>query len=43
MKGEGGMRGINWEFGINKYTLLYITQVTNKDPTLAQGTILNIL
>ena len=26
---EGG--GINQEFGINRYTLLYIKQITNKD------------
>ena len=23
--------GVNWEIGINIYTLLYITQITNKD------------
>ena len=23
--------GINWEFGINIYTLLYIKQIINKD------------
>ena len=22
--------GINWEFGINRYTLLYIKQINNK-------------
>ena len=26
-----GERGINWEFGINIYTLLYIKQITDKD------------
>ena len=29
-RGEGG--GINWEIGIDIYTLLYIKQITNKDP-----------
>ena len=24
--------GINWEFGINRYILLYIKQINNKDP-----------
>ena len=24
LKGKGGGGGIDWEFGINKYTLLYI-------------------
>ena len=31
MKGETLGGGINQEFGINIYTLLYIKQVTNKD------------
>jgi hypothetical protein len=34
-KGKG--RGINWEFGMNRYTLAYI----NKELLLAQGTIFN--
>ena len=29
-EGKGGEQ-INWEFGINIFTLLYITQVNNKD------------
>ena len=29
-EGKGG-RGINWEIGIDIYTLLYIKQITNKD------------
>ena len=37
-KGKGG-GGINWEFGINIYTLLYLKRMTNT----AQGTLLNIL
>ena len=28
--GKGG-RGIDWEFGIDMYTLLYLKQITNKD------------
>ena len=27
--GKGG--GINWKIGVDKYTLLYIKQITNKD------------
>ena len=23
--------GIDWEFGVNKYTLLYLKQITNKN------------
>ena len=30
-KGERTRGGINWEFGINIYTLLYMKQITNKD------------
>ena len=30
-KGERDGGGINWEFGINVYTLLYIKYITNKD------------
>ena len=30
-KEKGGGGGINQEFGINIYTLLYIKQITNKD------------
>ena len=28
---EGQGVGIDWEFGIDTYTLLYLTQITNKD------------
>ena len=30
---QGGQRegGINWKFGINIYTLLYLKQIINKD------------
>ena len=34
VKGEGG---INQEFGINRYTLLYIKQVNNKDLLFSTG------
>ena len=30
-KGKGGEGGINQEFGNNRYTLLYIKQIINKD------------
>ena len=29
--------GINWEFEINRYTLLYIKQIYNKDPLYKTG------
>ena len=29
-KGEMGGGGINWEFGINRYKILYIKYITNK-------------
>ena len=29
--GERGRGGMNQEFGINRYTLLYIKQIVNKD------------
>ena len=38
LKGKVG-RGINWGFGLNRYTLLYIKWINNT----AQGTISNIL
>ena len=38
---EGG--GINWEIGIDICTLLYIKEITNENPLLAQGTLLNAL
>ena len=36
---QGGKRGIgiNWEIGIDTYTLLYIKQVTNKDLLYSTG------
>ena len=40
-KGGKEKRGINSEFEINRYTLLYIKEINSKD--LLQGTILSIL
>ena len=34
--------GINWDFGLNRYTLLYIKQI-NKAYCIAQGAMFNIL
>ena len=34
-RGERG--GINWEIGIDTYTLLYIKQITNKDLLYSTG------
>ena len=49
-RGYQGIRGggINWEIGIDIYTLLYIKYITNIDSYLfslyiAQGTLLNTL
>ena len=39
----GGRRVINEEFGINKYTSLYIIQIPTGTYCGAQGTLLNIL
>ena len=36
-KGKGGQGGINSEFGINIYTLLYIKQIINKDLLYSTG------
>ena len=41
--GEGQGGGIDWEFGVDMYTLLYLKQITNKDQCIAQGTLLNTL
>ena len=35
-KGEGVV-GINWEFGINRYTLPYIKYIKNKDLLYSTG------
>ena len=34
---QGGKGGINWEIGIDMYTLLYIKQITNKDLLYSTG------
>ena len=36
MKGKGGGEGINYEVGMNTYTLLYVKQKNNKDLRTAQ-------
>ena len=33
----GGWRWINWEIGIDIFTLLYIKQITNKDLLYSTG------
>ena len=30
-RGEGHRGGIDWEFGIDMYALLYLNYITNKD------------
>ena len=37
-----GRREVNWELGVNMYTLLNTKQITNKYLYIAQGTIFNI-
>ena len=41
--GEGLWGGIDREFGIDMYILLYLKHVTNKDLLIARGTCLNTL
>ena len=41
-KGEGSGGETNWEFGISRYTLLYVQWIT-ESYCIAQGTIFNIL
>ena len=36
-RGEGGGGGIDWEFGIGMYTLLYLKHITNKDLLYSMG------
>ena len=36
-RGEGGGGGIDWEFGIDMYILLYLKQITNKDLLCSTG------
>ena len=40
-KGKGC--GVNWEIGIDIYTLLYIKKITNKNLRHNTGTLLNAL
>ena len=40
-RGKGG--GINWEFGINRCTLLYIKQINNKDLLYSTGNYIQYL
>ena len=42
-KGESGGRGINQEFGINRYTLLHIKQINNKDLLYSTGNYIQYL
>ena len=39
--GKGGV--VNWEIGIDIYTLPYMKQITNKELLYTQGTLLNTL
>ena len=34
---EGPRRRIDWEFGIDRYTLLYLKLITNKDLLYSTG------
>ena len=43
IKGERDGGGINQEFGINRYTSLYIQQINNKDLFIAQGNCIQYL
>lgn len=36
-KGEGGGRGMEWEFGINRCKLAYIGWINNKVPLYSTG------
>ena len=42
-KGERCQGGINWEFGIDIHTLLYLKQITTRTYYTAQGALRNIL
>ena len=35
--GGGGGEGVDWEFGIDMYTLLYLKQITKKDLLYSTG------
>ena len=36
-KGKGGKGGINYEFGVNRYTVLYAKQINNKNLLYSTG------
>ena len=36
-RGEGSDGRIDWEFGIDMYTLLFLKQITNKDLLYSTG------
>ena len=36
-RGEGSGGGVDWEFGIDMYTLLYLKEITNKDLLYSTG------
>ena len=36
-RGEGQGEGIDWEFGIDMYTLLYLKWITNKNLLYSTG------
>ena len=42
-RGKVGGGDRNWEFGVNRYTLLYVEKINNKDLCIAQGTIFSVL
>ena len=40
---EHSGRGIDWEFGMDMYTLLFLKQIIKRTYYIAQGMLLNIL
>ena len=42
-KGKGGGSGINQEFGISRYKLLYIKQIKKQGPTVSTGNYIQYL
>ena len=40
---RGRWGGINWEFGINRYTLLYMKQINNKNLLYSTGNYIQYL
>ena len=41
--GTGSGGGMDWEFGISRYKLVYIEGINNRSYCIAQGTIFDIL